>query len=311
MGSAMTKERPSRSFFGKRLLLSAAALGTFAGGAVLAEHGLPLTAAAVQAQFEAASIRPSNKTSSTPRRACRGSDTVPDPQRAQVQVPLGRCTFESARLDDLIVVAYSDDLSWIRNQPPRSDVLGGPDWVHSDLFDVEAIVENPPAVTARDLHQMMQALIADRFKLKLHRESGETAGYVLGRANRGPKLSPAKDKTITGRNRIQRVATSPGVITISGRNVSMTTLSDLLTTFGMGPVVDKTNIDGTFDFFLTYAAESVSALGRKDEPSPALQDTGAASIFTALREQLGLQLVSQKVSMEYLVIDSAERPSMN
>jgi hypothetical protein len=59
----------------------------------------------------------------------------------------------------------------------------------------------------------------------------------------------------------------------------------------------------------TYAAESVSAPGRKDEPSPAVQDTGAPSIFTALREQLGLQLVSQKVSMEYLVIDAVEKPS--
>ena len=114
MGSAITNNRLSRSFFGKRLVLSAA-LGTFVSGILLAEHGSPPSAAAVPAQFAAASIRPSDKTSSTPRRACRGIDTVPDPQRAQIQVPLGRCTFEGARLDDLIVVAYSDDLSWIRN----------------------------------------------------------------------------------------------------------------------------------------------------------------------------------------------------
>src|SRR5262249_47283417 len=111
------EDNPTRSFLGRRLLLSAAAaaLATFAGAVVLAEHGSPPSVPAVQAQFAAASIRPSNKTSSTPRRACRGSDTVPDPQRVQVQVPLGRCTFEGARLDELIVVAYSDDLSWIRN----------------------------------------------------------------------------------------------------------------------------------------------------------------------------------------------------
>jgi len=72
---------------------------------------------------------------------------VPDPQRAQVQVPLGRCTFEGASLDYLIVVAYSDNLSWIRNQPPKSVVLNGPNWVHADLFDVEAIAENPSVVT--------------------------------------------------------------------------------------------------------------------------------------------------------------------
>jgi len=234
---------------------------------------------------------------------------VPDPQRAQVQVPLGRCVFEGSRLDNLIVVAYSDDLSWIRNQPPRSVVLGGTDWVHSDVFDVEAIAENPPIVTAGDLHQMMQTLIADRFKLKLHRESRETAGYVLGRANRGSNLVPARNKTVTGRDRIKRTAAPNGAITLSARNVSMATLAELLTTFGIGLVIDKTNIEGTYDFSLTYAAEI--AVARKDQPSPTVQDSGAPSIFTALREQLSLQLLSQKVSAEHLVIDSVEKPSTN
>jgi len=233
---------------------------------------------------------------------------VPDPQRAQVQVPLGRCTFEGASLDYLIFVAYSDDLSWIRNQPPRSVVLGGPGWVHSDLFDVEAIAENPSVVTRGDLHQMMQALLADRFKLKLHRESRETSGYALVTANKGSKLVPSRDKTVTGRDRIKRAA-APGAITLSARNVSMATLSEFLTTFGIGLVVDKTNIQGTYDFSLTYAAEIAGP--RKDQPSPTVQDTDAPSIFTALREQLGLQLLSQKVSAEYLVIDSVEKPSSN
>src|SRR5262249_13783318 len=195
------------------------------------------------------------------------------------------------------------------NQPPKSVVLGGPDWVHSDLFDVEAIAENPSVVTVGDLHQMMQALLADRFKLKLHRESRETSGYVLATANKGSKLVPSKDKTVTGRDRIKRAAAPPGVVTLSARNVSMARLSELLTTFGMGLVVDKTNIEGTYDFSLTYAAEI--AVPRKDQPSPTVQDTDAPSIFTALREQLGLQLLSQKVSAEYLVIDSVEKPSSN
>jgi uncharacterized protein (TIGR03435 family) len=236
---------------------------------------------------------------------------VVDPQRVQTQVSLGRCIFDQAALDYLIVVAYSDELSWIRAQPPRSVVLNRPAWVHRDPFDVEATADNPATVSSAELHQMMQALLADRFKLKLHRAPKETAGFVLSLANKGPKLSPAKDKTVTSRDRIQRMTSKPGVIALSGRNVSMTTPSELLTTFGMGPVVDKTQIDGTYDFTLTYAAESVSVAGRKDEPSPTIQDSGAPSIFTTLREQLGLQLISQKVSMEYLVIDSADKASMN
>src|SRR5215471_16231286 len=216
----MTKGRPNGSFFLRTLLVSAAALGTLAGAVVLAEQGSPASAAAVQAQFAAASIKPGNNTSKSPLRACRGSDTVPDPQRAQVQVPLGRCTFEGARLDYLIVVAYSDNLSWIRNQPPKSVILSGPNWVHADLFDVEAVAENPSVVTRADLHQMMQALLADRFKLKLHRESRETSGYVLVTANRGLNLVPSRDKTVTGRG-IKRATAPTGAITLSARNVSM------------------------------------------------------------------------------------------
>ena len=305
----MTKDRPKGSCFWRGLLVSAVALGMLAVTVVLAGHGSPPSTAAGQAQFAAASIKPSNKPPGTPRRACRGSDTVPDPERPQVQVPLGRCTFERDRLDDLIVVAYSDDLSWIRNQPPKNVVLGGPDWVHSDLFDVEAIAEDPAVVTAGNLHQMMQALLADRFKLKLHRESRETSGYALVTANKGSKLLPSRDKTVPGRDRIKRAAAPPGAITLSARNVSMAALSEFLTTFGIGLVVDNTKLLGTYDFSLTYASEI--ALPRKDQPSPTVQETDAPSIFTALREQLGLELLSQKVSAEYLVIDSVAKPSAN
>jgi uncharacterized protein (TIGR03435 family) len=261
--------------------------------------------------FGAAIIRSSHRTSDEPRRACGGSDTILELQRARIEVPLGRCIFDRAALDYLILAAYSDDLSWIQNQQPRRVVLGGPAWVRSERFDVEAIGDNPPKLSATDLHRMMQGLLADRFKLKLHRESRETRGYALITGNKEPKLVPAKDKTIAGRDRIKQVAPSLGVIRLSARNVSMTTLSELLSTFGIGPVVDTTNIQGTYDLSLRYGVESVSGAGRKAEPAPTVEESGAPTIFTAIREQLGLRLRSQKVSMEYLVIDSVEQPSAN
>ena len=263
------------------------------------------------AEFGAAVIRPSHRTANEPRRACGGSDNALDLQRAEIAVPRGRCIFERAALDYLILVAYSDDLSWIQNKSPRRIVLGGPDWVHSDRFDVEAAGDNPPALSESDLHRMMQSLLADRFKLKLHHESRETQGYALVPANKEPKLVPARDKTIMGRDRIRQVAPSLGVIRLSAQNVSMTTFSELLSTFGIGPVVDQTDIHGTYDFSLRYAVESVSGPGRKAQPAPVVEEAGAPSIFTAIRRDLGLQLRSQKVSMEYLVIDSVEQPSEN
>ena len=91
----------------------------------------------------------------------------------------------------------------------------------------------------------------------------------------------------------------------------MTTFSELLSTFGIGPVVDQTHIQGAYDFSLRYGVESVSGAGRKAEPGPTVEEGGAPSIFTSIRQQLGLRLQSQKVSVEYLVIDSVEQPSAN
>jgi uncharacterized protein (TIGR03435 family) len=238
-------------------------------------------------------------------------DNVRELQRDQILVPRGRCIFDRAALDYLILVAYSDDLSWIQNHPPRTVVLGGPDWVRTERFDVEAVGDNPSILVETDLHRMMQALLADRFKLKLHRESRETRGYALVPASKTPKLVPARDKTITGPDRIRKLTLSLGVIRLSAQNVSMTEFSELLSTFGIGPVVDQTNIQGTYDFSVRYATESVSGAGRKAQSATTFEEGSAPSIFTAIRKDLGLQLRSQKVSMEYLVIDSVEEPSSN
>jgi uncharacterized protein (TIGR03435 family) len=236
---------------------------------------------------------------------------VKDLELARVEVPRGRCIFDRVPLDYLILVAYSADLSWIQYQKPRRIVLGGPDWVHTERFDVEAVGDNLPVLTETDLHRMMQGLLADRFNLKLHRESRETPGYVLVPANKEPKLVPARDKTISGRDRIRQIAPALGVIRLSAQNISMTAFSELLSTFGIGPVVDKTNIQGTYDFSIRYGIESVSGAGREAKPGPTVEENSAPSIFKAIREDLGLQLRSQKVSMEYLVIDSVEQPSAN
>lgn len=262
-------------------------------------------------EFGAATVYASHKRIDEPRRACGGSDNVRDLQLAQVAVPMGRCIFDRAPLDYLILVAYSDDLTWIQEQRPKSVVLGGPDWVHSERFDVEAAGDNPLALSASDLRRMMQGLLADRFKLKLHRESRETRGYALVTENTRTKLVPARDQTIMGRDRINQVSPSLGVVRLSARNLSMTTFSEILSTFGIGPVVDQTHLQGTYDFSFKYGVDGVSGAGRTAKPAPTVEEGGAPSIFKAIRDQLGLRLQSQKVSVDYLVIDSVEEPSAN
>jgi uncharacterized protein (TIGR03435 family) len=112
-------------------------------------------------------------------------------------------------------------------------------------------------------------------------------------------------------DRITKVAPSLSTVRLSARNVSMPALAELLTTFGVGPVVDKTNIEGTYDFSLTYGIDGLSAAAKKAKVSSTFEETTAPSIFAALRKQLGLKLQAQKVRMDYLVIDSVEKPGVN
>jgi uncharacterized protein (TIGR03435 family) len=100
-------------------------------------------------------------------------------------------------------------------------------------------------------------------------------------------------------------------MTSTGQNASMTMLAASLTTLGIGLVVDETRVAGAYDFTLAYGLDSISETARKDGPASPPQPGSEPSLFTALREQLGLELISQKVSSSFLVIDHAERPDAN
>ena len=100
-------------------------------------------------------------------------------------------------------------------------------------------------------------------------------------------------------------------MTSTGQNASMAMLAESLTNLGIGIVVDETRVAGTYDFTLAYGLDSISAKARKDGPAGPPQPGSGPSLFTALREQLGLELISQKVSSSFLIIDRAEKPDAN
>jgi uncharacterized protein (TIGR03435 family) len=259
-------------------------------------------------QFEAATVKTSNNSASgVIPRGCRGTDTRTDSNAAPI--PLGRCIFEQARLDVLITSAYGDELAAVRSQPPKELVLGGPSWIHSDRFDVQAKAESPSTTSGKDLYRMLQALLADRFKLKLHHESKEVEGYALVIATSGPKLIGTKDSSSLPR--IRRTPSAPGLTTIRAENTAMEAWARALSTMGIGIVVDMTKLQGRYDFSFSFGMDGLLAQGRKDGPQLPVSDGSAPSIFTALQEQLGLRLVAQKVSFDFLVVDSVEKPQMN
>jgi uncharacterized protein (TIGR03435 family) len=182
-------------------------------------------------------------------------------------------------------------------------VTGGPQWMREERFSVEA---KPPAgsVSSRanpplsklpmidEQRQMLQTLLAERFQLKYHREQREGTVYFLVQTNKKLKLDPAKDKDA------YPWAGSPqgggfGPNGIAGTNITMAQFASRLSGALDRPVIDRTEIEGAYDFRSEYAG-----------------DDRATSILMSV-QGLGLKLESGKGPVETIVIEHAEKPSGN
>jgi uncharacterized protein (TIGR03435 family) len=210
--------------------------------------------------FEVASIKPN--TSENGRSSMRPGPT--------------ELYLENTSLRKCIALAYnvSED---------RDNAISAPDWLNFERYDIAA--KFPAGTPLDQVRAMLQNLLADRFKLRLHRESKEVAMYALVTAKNGPKLAESAAGTQGS------IGMSQGHL--SGKGVPVAALADRLSgpVFQLGrPVVDRTGISGLYDFTLDWGS---------DDSTP--------SLFTALQEQLGLRLEAQKGSVEVLVVDSMER----
>jgi uncharacterized protein (TIGR03435 family) len=175
-------------------------------------------------------------------------------------------------------------------------LLGEPGWSATDHFDVEAKSEGDGVLSVALAREMMQALLADRFHLKTHRETQETAVYALVVDKAGPKFKQsAPDATggysVTGGEKGNHM---------EARRTTMEKLAQQLSYSAGRPVIDKTGLQGTYAFTLDWFPGLT--------PPP---DLNVPAVFTALREQLGLKLEAATAPIEKLVIDHAEKPSEN
>jgi uncharacterized protein (TIGR03435 family) len=208
-----------------------------------------------------------------------------------------------------------------------------PDWVKSEQYDIEATVDKSVADELGKLSEdqrkvatqrMLQALLADRFKLTLHRETTVLPVYALVIAENGPKLQESKPgetypNGFAGPDRggagMMKITMDGTMGQLAGQGVSLTSLAQALSQRLGRSVLDKTGLRGSYDFTLQWPTDEglvprVKAAqdgkqGADSSPSP------GPSIFTAIQEQLGLKLQSQKAPVEILVIDHAETPSKN
>ena len=251
-----------------------------------------------RAEFEVASVKPNTS----------GNMLV------MIRPPVGgRFTATNARLKMLLGIAYN---------VKGFEISGGPGWADSEGFDIEAKATDS-GISLDDMRPMLQSLLADRFQLKVHRETKEVPIYALVAAKNGLKVPAAKEGGCTefkpgdklppppsGRGSGGLPPTPCGGFFMSpnhleGGKISMMQLVNALSNILGQPVADKTGFNGTFDVSLDFSPEG-TALFRG-----AQADDSRPSIFTALQDKLGLKLESQKGPEQILIIDHAEKPTEN
>jgi uncharacterized protein (TIGR03435 family) len=180
---------------------------------------------------------------------------------------------------------------------PERQILDGPPWLGSTRFDVQATadINQVKGLTDQQDHdlkrRMVQALLADRFHLKLHRETRAMPAYDLILVKGGAKLQPSKSKGNSygiGRNYF------------NGQGLTIAMIAEDLSLITGRVVVDKTNLADHYDLKLEWAADDAPAT-----------DNSAPSLVTAIQEQLGLKLEPAKEPVAVLVIDHVEPPGAN
>jgi uncharacterized protein (TIGR03435 family) len=206
-------------------------------------------------------------------------------------------------------------------------VVGGPTWLYSELYDIEAKADGNPDSSQSRI--MLQSLLAERFHLVVHRETRELPMYALVTAKKGarpaaglvrakegdctppsqdfpqPPLEAGKPAYCIVKQQLRRQDNGAPSMQLRGYGVSLSMLARNLASTVYRQVEDDTGIAGNFDISMEYAPYNENDL-LAQKP-----DTGVPSLFTALQEQLGLRLEARKGPVEVFVIDQAEKPSAN
>ncbi len=303
------------------LVLLAAAGAAFVAvtsGPAQVVHDSEQADATSQQAFEVASIKPSAE----------------DGRRVSIWIsPGGRFTASGVSAKMLIQEAY--DLRDFQ-------ISGGPGWLTSERYDITAKSELP-GLNRERIKVLLQSLLADRFGLKFHRETKELPIYLLVVGKNGPKFHkseiqsdpsadavPEKAPQTGEPGSVDRTATRAagggptpkGAMIRMGRGqleAQMALVKDFASILSQQlgrPVVDKTGLEGKYDFELQWTPdESMRGVGPfGDSPvrdAPPAGDSSGPTIFTALQEQLGLKLESAKGPVEILVIDQIDKASAN
>jgi uncharacterized protein (TIGR03435 family) len=324
----MTQRRAKKLSFARQLVLVAIGVAAVAGPVVYGLLNIPrvraqstqTSAAPSAASFEVAAIKPN-----------RSGDW-----RVMMRSGAGGFRATGMWVRHLIAIAYD-----VRD----FQVTGGPSWINSERYDIQA--KEPDSVVAKMqklsqdqreelFRSMVQSLLADRFKLKVGTQTKELPAYALVVAKGGPKLQAAKSdadfKGPEGQGQRGKMSFGMGDLTIPDAPLSM--FARMLSLQLGRAVLDQTGLEGNYDFTLKWTpgqGEEMIGMGPggggpgpgrgmvgtgvgdggPQLGSPPPSDMSGPSIFTAIQEQLGLKLKPSKAPAEVLVVEHVERPTEN
>ncbi|MGB7170030.1 MAG: M56 family metallopeptidase [Acidobacteriaceae bacterium] len=245
-----------------------------------------------------------------PRMPPMPPDAKPDFEVATIKPsqPGSRRFMLSMRGADLAIANFSlNDLIKFAYDVQSSQIVEGPSWTRTDRWDVDAKPDTPGMPSQSQLREMVQKLLAERFSLKIREENREMAAYALTTGKDGPKLTKSANASGLG-------GFSMGPLgTLHAGGATMVDFTHVLGDVFGQPVVDKTGLQGRWDFTLRWTPDDTQfgAMGMR-VPPPAADDANAPPpLFTAIQEQLGLKLESEKADVPVLVIDHVDHPSPN
>jgi uncharacterized protein (TIGR03435 family) len=204
----------------------------------------------------------------------------------------------NASLGDLIQVAY---------EVQAKQIVNGPQWMAKKRYDIVAVPTEAGVPNADQVRIMIQKLLADRFKLKFHKDKRELAAYLLTAGKNGPSLKPTGQKGQLPNFHYRPVDTG---LTLFATNATMTDFTGFLQLFVLDrPIVNQTGIAGRFDFQCTFTPDDSQFNGHS--PLSSQTDATAPSLYEALQQQLGLKLSAERTSVDVIAVDHIELPSEN
>lgn len=207
----------------------------------------------------------------------------------------------NSSLADLMMFAYSVQLK---------QIIGAPDWIEKDRYDIVATPDQEGTPTAEQVRIMIRKLLAERFQLKFHHDKQDMSAFVLTVGKDGPKLKAAQPN---GNLHGIGLQPAPTGTLMFANNAPIPAFTSFLQSLVFDrPVVDRTGLTGRYDLTVTFTPDDSLFNGHPlGFPKPAEGVEPAPNLFEAIQQQLGLKLTAEKTQVDVLAIDRVEKPSAN